>query len=65
MKKLLVFFGFILITIILELVYLNMHIVKRINDIEKTQKQYSFSIESLDITSEKTINGIDQSLSSE
>jgi len=35
MKKLLVFFGFILITIILELVYLNMHIVKRINDIER------------------------------
>ena len=64
MKKVFVFLGFILVTILLELFYLNMQLVERINNIENTQKQYQFSIESINHVSDQTLNGIDQSLTS-
>ena len=64
MKKFLYYFGFILITIILELVYINMQISEKINEIEKIQKQYRFTIESINRTSDQTLNSIDQSFSS-
>ena len=64
MKKIIYFFGFVLITILLELVYLNIHINEKINDIEKTQKQYLFYMESINRASDQTINSIDQSFSS-
>ena len=64
MKKVFVFLGFILVTILLELFYLNMQLVERINNIENTQKQYQFSIESISHVSDQILNGIDQSLTS-
>lgn len=64
MKKLLFYFGFIFIMVLLELLYLNIQLDRKINNIENIQKQYHFSIESMNRMSNKTLNGIDKSYSS-
>lgn len=64
MKKFLFYFGFICATILLELLYLNFQLEKKINNIENTQKQYHFTIESINQMGDQTLNGIDQSHSS-
>lgn len=64
MKKLLFFIGFICATILLELFYINFQLDKRITNIENHQKQYHFSIESIDQISNQTLMGIDQTINS-
>ena len=50
--------------VLLELLYLNIQLDRKINNIENIQKQYHFSIESMNRMSNKTLNGIDKSYSS-
>lgn len=60
MKKFLLYFGFIFTLILLELLYINFQLDKRIDKIENTQKKHQLTIESLNYVSDQTLNGIDQ-----
>lgn len=60
MKKYLFYFGFICATVLLELLYINLQLNEKISKIEHTQKQYHFTIESMNQMSDRTLNGIDQ-----
>jgi uncharacterized membrane protein YciS (DUF1049 family) len=62
MRKFIFYFGFICATVLLELLYLNLQLDKKISKIENTQKQYNFAIESLNKISDQTLDGIDRSI---
>lgn len=61
MRKFLFYFGFILTTVLLELFYINLQINNKIDKIETTQKQYHYTIETINQTSNQTLNGINES----
>ena len=61
MRKFLFYFGFILTTVVLELFYINLQINDKIDKIENSQKQYNYTIETMDQMSDQTLSGIDES----